>query len=114
MSLARRAGLLALARRHVSIGGPCEANSEAKIACGVVGMAAGADSIDDMDVRPARTAAGYVRLAAALASTLVARGLTSSGTAVSSEVLLLTSSAAARVVCSVDSSGTLKCPHSMR
>ncbi len=33
MSLARRCGLLALARRHVSIGGPCGANAEAKIGC---------------------------------------------------------------------------------
>lgn len=50
LSLAERAGLLALARRHVSVGGPCGANAEVKIGCLVAGMAAGADSIDDMDV----------------------------------------------------------------
>jgi Transposase DDE domain group 1 len=50
MSLAERAGLHALARRHVSIGGPCGANPEVKVGCLVAGMAAGADSIEDMDV----------------------------------------------------------------
>jgi hypothetical protein len=50
LALAERAGLGALARRHVSVGGPCGANAEAKIGCLVAGMAAGADSIDDMDV----------------------------------------------------------------
>jgi hypothetical protein len=50
VSLAERAGLHALARRHVSVAGPCGANAEVKIGCLVAGMAAGADSIDDMDV----------------------------------------------------------------
>jgi hypothetical protein len=34
MSLARRSGLLALTRRHVSVGGPCGANAEAKMVPG--------------------------------------------------------------------------------
>jgi hypothetical protein len=50
MSLAERAGLFALAREHVTIAGPCAAGAAAKIGCLVAGMAAGADSIDDMDV----------------------------------------------------------------
>src|SRR6266571_5659780 len=50
MSLAERAGLFALAREQVSIGGPCGANAGLKIGCLVAGMAAGADSIDDLDV----------------------------------------------------------------
>jgi len=50
MGLAERAGLLALARGHVSISGPCGANAGAKIGCLVAGMASGADSIADMDV----------------------------------------------------------------
>ena len=50
MALAERAGLFALAREHVMVAGPCGANAEAKIGCLVAGMAAGADSIDDMDV----------------------------------------------------------------
>jgi hypothetical protein len=48
--LAERAGLFALVREHVSVAGPCGANAGAKIGCLVAGMAAGADSIDDMDV----------------------------------------------------------------
>jgi hypothetical protein len=50
MGLAERAGLFALAREHVTVAGPCAANAGAKIGCLVAGMAAGADSIDDMDV----------------------------------------------------------------
>src|SRR6266851_813146 len=50
MSLAERAGLAALAREQVRIAGPCGVNAEAKIGCVVAGMAAGADSIEDMDV----------------------------------------------------------------
>jgi hypothetical protein len=50
MSLAERAGLAALAREHVRITDRCGVNAAAKIGCLVAGMAAGADSIDDMDV----------------------------------------------------------------
>src|SRR5215468_5170529 len=50
MSLAERAGLEALARRRLTIPGPCGANAGLKAGCLVAGMAAGADSIDDMDV----------------------------------------------------------------
>jgi Transposase DDE domain group 1 len=50
MSLAERAGLYALSRRHVGIAGACGVNAEVKIGCLVAGMAAGADSIDDMDL----------------------------------------------------------------
>ena len=50
MALAERAGLAALVREHVSVGGPCGVNAELKVGCLVAGMAAGADSIDDMDV----------------------------------------------------------------
>ncbi len=50
MSLAERAGLHALVRRHVTIAGQCGVNAEVKAGCLVAGMAAGADSIDDMDV----------------------------------------------------------------
>src|SRR5262245_58616032 len=50
MGVAERAGLFALAREHVSIAGPCGANAAVKVGCLVAGMAAGADSVDDMDV----------------------------------------------------------------
>jgi Transposase DDE domain group 1 len=50
MALAERAGLFALVRDHVTVAGPCGANAEMKIGCLAAGMAAGADSIDDMDV----------------------------------------------------------------
>jgi hypothetical protein len=50
MGLAERAGLFALARQHVIVTGECGANAEAKIGCLVAGMAAGADSIDGLDV----------------------------------------------------------------
>jgi hypothetical protein len=50
MALAGRAGLAALAREHVTVGGPCGASADLKLSCLVAGMAAGADSIEDMDV----------------------------------------------------------------
>jgi hypothetical protein len=50
MALAERAGLAALVREHVSVGGPCGVNADLKAGCLVAGMAAGAGSIDDMDV----------------------------------------------------------------
>jgi hypothetical protein len=50
MSLAERAGLRALVRRHVVIGAAAGVNAELKVGCLVAGMAAGADSIDDMDL----------------------------------------------------------------
>src|SRR5215831_9366207 len=50
MSLAERAGLEALVRRHVQIAARCGVNPGTKAGCLVAGMAAGADSIDDMDV----------------------------------------------------------------
>ena len=48
MALAARAGLHDLAAEHVRPGGDCGANADLKIGCLVAGMAAGADSIDDM------------------------------------------------------------------
>lgn len=50
MSLAERAGLLELADKHVHVSGECGANAAVKIGSLVAGMAAGADSIDDMNV----------------------------------------------------------------
>jgi hypothetical protein len=50
MGLAQRAGLADLVAEHVRPGGPCGVNAHLKIGCLVAGMAAGADSIDDMDV----------------------------------------------------------------
>ncbi|MGO8956505.1 MAG: IS1380 family transposase [Streptosporangiaceae bacterium] len=50
MGLAERAGLVALARQHVRIADRRGVNAAAKVGCLVAGMAAGADSIDDMDV----------------------------------------------------------------
>jgi Transposase DDE domain group 1 len=50
LALAGRAGLADLVREHVSVGGPCGVNAGLKVACLVAGMAAGADSIEDMDV----------------------------------------------------------------
>jgi hypothetical protein len=50
MALAGRAGLAALVREYVSVGGPCGASADLKAGCLVAGMAAGADSIEDMDV----------------------------------------------------------------
>ena len=48
MALAQRAGLGELAGEHVRITRPCGVNAQVKIGCLVAGMAAGADSIDDM------------------------------------------------------------------
>ncbi len=48
MALAQRAGLAALVAEHVRPGGECGVNAHLKIPCLVAGMAAGADSIDDM------------------------------------------------------------------
>ena len=50
MALADRAGLTDLAAEHVRPGGDCGVNAHLKVGCLVAGMAAGADSIDDMDV----------------------------------------------------------------
>ena len=50
MALAERAGLPDLVAEHVRPGGECGVNAHLKVACLVAGMAAGADSIDDMDV----------------------------------------------------------------
>ena len=50
MALAHRAGLARLVAAHVRPGGPCGVNAQVKIPCLVAGMAAGADSIDDMDL----------------------------------------------------------------
>jgi hypothetical protein len=50
MALAERPGLHDLAAEHVRPGGECGANPDLKVACLVAGMAAGADSIDDMGV----------------------------------------------------------------
>ena len=48
MALAGRAGLEALVRRHVAIAAKTGVYPEVKVGCLVAGMAAGADSIDDM------------------------------------------------------------------
>ncbi len=50
MALAQRAGLADLAAEHVRPGGECGVNATVKVPCLVAGMAAGADSIDDMDL----------------------------------------------------------------
>jgi hypothetical protein len=50
MALADRAGLPGLVAEHVRPGGECGVNAHLKVPCLVAGMAAGADSIDDMDV----------------------------------------------------------------
>ena len=50
MALAQRCGLADLAAGHVRIGRPAGVNADLKVGCLVAGMAAGADSIDDMDV----------------------------------------------------------------
>jgi hypothetical protein len=49
MRLAERCGLGALASEHVAVTAPCGANAAAKISSIVAGMAAGADSIEDLD-----------------------------------------------------------------
>jgi Transposase DDE domain group 1 len=50
MALAQQAGLGDLVAGHVRPGGACGVNAAVKVACLVAGMAAGADSIDDMDL----------------------------------------------------------------
>ena len=50
VSLAERAGLHALVRQHVQIAAPAGLNAEVKVGCLIAGMAAGADSIADMDL----------------------------------------------------------------
>jgi hypothetical protein len=50
MALAGRAGLPDLVAAHVRPGGECGVNARLKVPCLVAGMAAGADSIGDMDV----------------------------------------------------------------
>jgi Transposase DDE domain group 1 len=50
MALAQRAGLADLVAGHVRPGGECGVNAAVKVPCLVAGMAAGADSIDDMDL----------------------------------------------------------------
>jgi hypothetical protein len=47
---AEKAGLADLVREHVNAGGPCGVNAHLKVGCLVTGMAAGADSIDDLDL----------------------------------------------------------------
>jgi hypothetical protein len=48
LALAERAGLPGLLAEHVRPGGECGVNAQVKVGCLVAGMAAGADSIDDM------------------------------------------------------------------
>ena len=50
MGLAQRAGLGELVAEHVRPGGECGVNAAVKLPCLVAGMAAGADSINDMDL----------------------------------------------------------------
>jgi hypothetical protein len=50
MALAQRCGLADLSAGHVRTGLPAGVNADLKVGCLVAGMAAGADSIDDMDV----------------------------------------------------------------
>src|SRR5215469_4423487 len=49
-ALAERAGLHGSAAANVRLGGSCGASAGLKTACLAAGMAAGADSIDDMDL----------------------------------------------------------------
>jgi hypothetical protein len=50
IALAQRAGLADLVAEHVRLGGDCGVNADLKVACLAAGMAAGADSIDNMDL----------------------------------------------------------------
>ena len=50
LALAERCGLAALVRRNVQVASRAGVNADLKAGCLVAGMAAGADSIDDMDV----------------------------------------------------------------
>jgi Transposase DDE domain group 1 len=73
MALAQRAGLTDLVAEHVTPGGECGVNAHLKVGCLVAGMAAGADSIEDMDVlRPGAMDAlfGGVRAPSTLGSHL--------------------------------------------
>ena len=47
-ALAERAGLAELLAEHVRPGGGCGVNAPLKVGCLIAGMAAGADSVDDM------------------------------------------------------------------
>ena len=49
-ALAEHCGLSGLLERHLSVGGTAGANASAKASAVVLGMVAGADSIDDLDV----------------------------------------------------------------
>ena len=50
VALAQRAGLADLVAEHFRPGGQCGVNADLKVPCLVAGMAAGADSIEDMDL----------------------------------------------------------------
>src|SRR5690349_10895282 len=50
MALAQRAALEGLVEEHVRIARPCGVNAQVKVPAIVAGMAAGADSIDDLDL----------------------------------------------------------------
>src|ERR1700724_4406366 len=50
MALAGRCGLADLVREHVTIASRTGVNPDLKVPCLVAGMAAGADSIDDMNL----------------------------------------------------------------
>jgi hypothetical protein len=50
MALADRASLADLVAEHVRPGGECGVNAQLKVPCLVAGMAAGADSVDDMSL----------------------------------------------------------------
>jgi hypothetical protein len=50
MALAQRAGLVGLVADNVRPAGECGINAHLKVPCLVAGMAAGADSVDDMDL----------------------------------------------------------------
>src|ERR671931_2725082 len=50
MRLAERCGLAGLVAEHVRVAARCGVNAPAKVSSIVAGMAAGADSIDDLDV----------------------------------------------------------------
>jgi hypothetical protein len=66
MSLAERAGLGDQVRRYVQITAKTGVYPEVKVACLVAGMAAGADSIDDMDLLAVAEHAGDVAEGAAV------------------------------------------------
>jgi hypothetical protein len=73
MALAQRAGLAELVAEHVRPGGECGVNADLKVPCLVAGMAAGADSIDDMGLLrhgAVSTLSGGVRAPSTLGSHL--------------------------------------------